>query len=294
MRRSLLRFEQIEAFIEAANAPSFRVAAERCALSPAALSRRIQAFSDHFGQQLFERTAAGAKLSDAGRRCLDELEPAYIALRDATRRVGRADDHKVSISLSHSLAIGWLIPRLTAFKAHQPDIQLLLKVDRTASLVRRGDTDIGICFSDIEAHGLAHEKLLAVDAAPVASPQLASTIERQQSAEFHCLAVTQPENLWSWWANATGEPDPCRLPTRFEFLQAMYESAAHGMGVALGSSATVLPYIESGRLRRLTLPAATYPGCYSMVALPDRKRRRAVATTWRWLATQAKATPRFA
>ena len=81
MRRRLPPLEQIEAFIEAAEAPSFRVAAERCALSPAAFSRRIQAFSACLGVALFERTPSGARLTAAGRRCLADLKPAYLELR---------------------------------------------------------------------------------------------------------------------------------------------------------------------------------------------------------------------
>jgi LysR family transcriptional regulator, glycine cleavage system transcriptional activator len=45
MTRRTPKMEAIEAFIEAARAPNFRTAAERCALSPAAFSRRIQAAS---------------------------------------------------------------------------------------------------------------------------------------------------------------------------------------------------------------------------------------------------------
>src|SRR5215469_18054206 len=99
MRRRMPPLEQIEAFVEAARGPTFRAAAERCALSPAAFSRRIQAFASHLGVVLFERHGAQLRLTEAGRQCLAELEPAYRELRRAAAAVGSEDNGgRVTIS----------------------------------------------------------------------------------------------------------------------------------------------------------------------------------------------------
>jgi DNA-binding transcriptional LysR family regulator len=291
LRRSLPRLEQIEAFIEAANAPSFRVAAERCSLSAAALSRRIQAFSHHFGQQLFERTASGARLTEAGQQCLAELEPAYLELRHAAARIGERERSAVSLSMSHSLAVSWMIPRLGDFREKHPGIELNLKIDRTAGTLRRGDADIGVCFSDIEMNGLVHDKLLPVYAAPVASPGLAQTVTALAGQPL--LSVTLPADIWFWWAEAAGQAEPDGPITRFEYTHAMYEAAAQGLGVAMGSSPTIWPFIESGRLTRLDYPVVGFHGFYSVAAKQSRRRQPAVAATWRWLEQQAVMTPRL-
>ena len=55
MSKRIARLQVIEAFIEAAGAPTFPIAAERCALSPPAFSRRIQAFTAFVGDNVFER-----------------------------------------------------------------------------------------------------------------------------------------------------------------------------------------------------------------------------------------------
>lgn len=280
--------EQIEAFIEAANAPSFRVAAERCALSAAALSRRIQAFSDHFGQQMFERTASGARLTVAGQQCLAELEPAYLELRRSAMRIGEREQSVITLSMSHSLAVGWLIPRLPDFKSRHPEIELVLRIDRTAATLRRGDADLAVCFSDIDTTGLTHEKLLPVHAAPVATPEMAASIRALDTEQL--LSVTLPADIWIWWAEAAGQAHPTGPITRFEFTHAMYEAAAQGIGVAMGSSPTIWPYLESGRLQRLDYPVVGFHGYYSVAATPARKRRRAVAATWNWLEAQAAET----
>lgn len=294
MRRSLPRLEQIEAFIEAARAPSFRVAAERCALSPAAFSRRIQALSDHVGVRLFDRTAGGARLTEAGRRCFDELSPGYLELRRAAEAIGRQQAGNVTISLSHSLAVGWLIPRLEAFRALHPDIDVAIKTHRGADPIRRGEADLGLCFTDIDLTGLTHMPLLDVSATPVASPALAAQLADRPIETQRLLSLTQPTDLWGWWAAATGREATRGPVTRFELIHATYESASEGLGVAMGASPTVWPYLTSGRLQRIGLPVARFPGGYRLAAAADRKRRRPVAAMWQWLEAEAATTPQLA
>src|SRR5204862_4538803 len=97
-----------------------------------------------------------------------ELEPAYLELRRIAEKVGDRGRRDVTLSLSHSLAVGWLIPRLEKFRARHPDIALTLKTDRGARGVRSGEADLGICFTDIDLTGLDHVDLLNVAATPVA------------------------------------------------------------------------------------------------------------------------------
>src|SRR5262245_3998989 len=175
MSKRLPRLEVIEAFIEAARAPNFRVAAERCALSPAAFSRRIQAFTQFVGRDVFERSSGRTRLTEAGQECLDVLEPKYRSMKRAALEIGAANaSRRVAISLSHSLAVGWLIPRLDRFRARCADVDVAILTVRTAEAVRMGDADIGVCAMDVDVSGLHSEHLLDIRVTPVACPRLAS------------------------------------------------------------------------------------------------------------------------
>jgi DNA-binding transcriptional LysR family regulator len=298
MRRRLPPFEQIEAFVEAAHAPSFRVAAERCALSPAAFSRRIQGFSSFLGVELFERRPGGVRLSAAGQDCLRELEPAYAELRRAAAAVAQRgrDEGKVRLSLSHSLAVGWLIPRLDDLRATHPNIELTLRTQRNAADVRRGEADLGICFTDIDTTGLTARPLVPVSAVPVATPDLAQEVAAKGGglAGHRLLGVAAPTDVWAWWSQVTGYSEPVEAATNFDLTHAMYEAASQGLGIAMGSSPTVAPFLDVGRLVRLPLPVARLPAAYNLIAAADRRRRPAVAAVWRWLEAQAEATPSLA
>ncbi|MEQ7154524.1 LysR family transcriptional regulator [Brevundimonas aurifodinae] len=284
--------ETIEAFIEAAHGPSFKVAAARCAISPAAFSRRIQALSQRLGVDLFDRTGEGLRLTEAGKRCLAQLEPAYLELlRAAATASGRRESLQVRLSLSHSLAVGWLIPRLGGLRDVAPDIELSLDTVRDESALRRGSVDLALCFSDSDLSGLASRRLIGVAGGPLASPELARRFrDNPDLAEFPRLSVTVPSGLWEWWTEQAQQP-PITATTQFDIMQAAYEAAAQGMGIVLGALPTVEPYLKDGRLVEIGLPWFRYPGQYCLAATPAGRRRRPVATVWSWLEAQARQTP---
>ncbi|OHB38622.1 MAG: hypothetical protein A2882_10860 [Phenylobacterium sp. RIFCSPHIGHO2_01_FULL_70_10] len=294
MARRIPRLETIEAFIEAARAPNFRIAAERCAISPAAFSRRIQAFAAFAGCDLFERTAQGMRLTDSGRACLAALEPTYLEMRRAALEIGlAARPAKVSISLSHSLAVGWLIPRLDRLCARHPQIDVVIRTDRTAAAVRAGDADLGVCAQDVDVSDLVAEHFLDMHIFPVACPAVGETFRAGAGLErLRLLAVIQHPDVWEWWSREVGQPMPgLRAAQTFDILQAMYEASAAGHGVSAASHVTVQPHLASGRLVELGLPAARYPGCYRLAATARRLQSPPVRAVWTWMREEAAADP---
>lgn len=298
MTRRIPRLEVIEAFIEAAHAPSFRIAAERCALSPAAFSRRIQAFRLFVGREVFDRTPAGMRLTAAGQECLDTLEPIYRSMTQAALELGGPrSGGKVTLSLSHSLAVSWLFPRLDRFRQRCPDIEVAIQTTRTAEAIRAGDADLGVCASDVDAAGLHTEHLLDVHVAPVAAPEVAAAFRegRILLAGQRLLAPAHAPGIWSWWGEATAaNGGPFKASDTFDMAYALYEAAAAGWGVAAGMGVTVATHLKTGRLVSLGLPSARYPGGYRLVGRASRMRAPAVAAMWTWLAEEAKAGRRTA
>lgn len=297
MSARIPRLEVIEAFIEAAQAPTFRIAAERCALSPAAFSRRIQAFTTFVGANVFERHSGGMRLTQAGRDCHDALEPIYREMKRAALAIGAASfTHKITISLSHSLAVGWLIPRLKRYRARFPHVDVTIMTLRTAEAVRGGEADLGVCARDVDVSGLHVESLLHMDIAPVACPAIADAFRRGATRleQQPLLGLKQHPGLWEWWADEANIQHCGRLQesVTYDVIQAMYETAATGFGVAPGLSVTVSPYLQSGRLVSLGLPTVHYPHAYRLAAMASRLRTPHIAAFWAWLIDEAKAERR--
>lgn len=293
MKRRLPRLELVEDFIEAAHAPNFRTAAARRALSPAAFSRRIQSFTDFVGRDVFERTGGGIRLTEAGRECLATLEPAYRAMKQAANDVGAANGPgRVTVSLSHSLAVGWLIPRLSRFRERCPNIDVGIQMVRTAEAIRQGEADCGICAADVDVAGLQSEHLLSIRIGPVATPELAAAFHRDRAAlrEHALLGMRRHPDMWPYWLREAGSEFQCG-ETRHDFdvLHATYEAAVAGLGVAMGIDVTVRPHLASGRLVDIGLPWIDYPGGYRLVSTSTRLRSRAVRQLWAWLIEERKS-----
>src|SRR5690242_14205829 len=73
--------ESLRCFVQAVTFSSFRTAASKVSLSPAAFGARIRRLEEQLGAQLLVRTTRrvaltpeGAKLLPKARRCLDEAE----------------------------------------------------------------------------------------------------------------------------------------------------------------------------------------------------------------------------
>ena len=292
MRRRLPKMEVLEAFLEAARAPNFRIAAERSGLSPGAFSRRIQAFSHFVGRVVFEKGPGGMRLTRAGQECHAALQPIWLNLQRAVSEMGRNDRQaQVTISLSHSLAAGWLIPRLASFRNEHPSIDVTLVTDRTATSVRSGDVDLAICAQDIDLGTLVSHRLMDIHIAPVAAPVLAAKIVRGAARLETCrlLTMRQHPDAWPWWAEKSSWDAvlPKRYTT-FDVQHGMYEAAASGLGVAIGADVTVGSYLETGRLVSLGLPVVQYPGCYTLTATHSRSKIQSVRKVWRWLIQEAE------
>src|SRR5690606_40795212 len=111
--------------VVAAGLGSVKAAAQEVGVSPSACSRRIQALETHVGARLFDRGDTALRLTKAGRRYLNRLEPGYAAIRAATDWMAPSPGRRpLRVGVSQSFAIGWLLPRLQRFHDAWPDIEV--------------------------------------------------------------------------------------------------------------------------------------------------------------------------
>jgi len=295
VRRTAPPLQGIEAFVVAAGAPSFRVAADRLALSPSAFTRRIQSLEGFVGARLFDRAAGTSSLTEAGQAYREEVEPAIEAIRAATARLRSPPTRSVRVMASQSFAISWLLPRSPEYQA-QSGQAIDLVLSRDLSLLRLGRADVAVANGPADFGGLSYERLLELDGAPVSAPALADgrgpprTLEELRGHTL--LSVQTPQDLWPSWLARAGAAEPVGGPGMvFETLTLMYEAAANGLGIAVAVPTVADRYLEAGRLRPcFPLQAATgadYNLVYASEAVRRRPPVRAFAT---WMKRQAEGS----
>ncbi len=134
--------DSLRCFVAVAETLHFRAAAERLALSPAAVSDRIRRLEDALDCSLFDRTTRSVSLTDPGRRLLPH---ARRLLADAARSaaVARGDDRPLPFELTlgtrYELGLSWLCPALAGLAGDRPERTIHLYMGDTDALLDRLD-----------------------------------------------------------------------------------------------------------------------------------------------------------
>ena len=291
MKRLIPPLESLEAFLAAARERSFRAAADSLALSPSAFSRRVQMLERFLGKPLFDRSGLQPVLTPAGERYRREMEAALGTIAAATRRFHQAPEDRLRLMCPQSFAINWLMPRLPAFMAAHPGIDVQLTIGRDVEIVRQGRADAAIMSGPRNFGDLPFIPLMEMEAMVVAAPEMAGGRPPPRSiAELHghcLLGVDIPGDLWPRFFDRIGAPDPRpRLATSFETLALMYEAAASGFGVTLAIPAVSDKYLRDGRLRPCFDAHAPLGTDYRLVfAGPAAARRKDARLFTQWLVT---------
>jgi DNA-binding transcriptional LysR family regulator len=134
-------FTGLSEFLAVAEHASFRVAAGRLNVTPAAVSQAIRALETRLGLPLFQRTTRRVGLTEAGQSLLARLRPAAAEIHDALEALGdmrRRPAGLLRLSVPR-IAVSLIIePVLAEFRRAYPEVSVEIDVsdaniDLTAS-----------------------------------------------------------------------------------------------------------------------------------------------------------------
>ena len=282
--RKLPSLDFLRGFEAAGRLASFTRAADELFLTQSALSRQVKAIEDALGAPLFERRHRALTLTPAGATFHAEVTQALRALATAADQVGgRAREPGLTITTTVSFASLWVIPKLPAFRARHPKVEVYVSADDRTVDLNRGDVDVAIRYLGenvpLDAIRLFGERMF-----PVASPAVANDprtpLRKPVDLRHHVLLhLDDPDGRipwlnWQTWLAANGEPQLKPAGSlRFSIYDQVVQAAVGGQGVALGRLPMVSELFEAGRL------VAPFPkrydsqrGYYVLVAPHARER----------------------
>lgn len=279
-------------FEATAKLQSVRKAAQALYVTPAAVSKQVQALEAFLGVELFARTHRRLALTRDGEDYLKEIEPALNSIRQATRRIGRREDKvTVNVRAYTTFAMYWLIPRLSAFHDANPDINIALSTSLAWIDFDREDVDVAIRLGSGDWPGLRAIPLVENILKPVCSPAVAQSLHGLDDLRRTTLlhTVARPDD-WQRWLSAQGVTtlDGCRH-RHYESSALVYQAAIQGQGVGMAQQALVGSLIDDGSLvfplaYELDLKDYTY----YLVAPENRRISRELATFRDWLQSSAE------
>ena len=166
----------LQAFDIAATTSNLSKAAEFLGVTHGAVSRQIKQLEQYLGRSLFYRRQNGVEKTSAGNQLHLATRQAFTALETGFNNIAQsADQPSVTISLSMSLAIKWLVPRLPEFRKQFPAVAVYLDTNDDVVDLKSSPVDIALRFGDPDRGDLHYELLTREELVVVASPKLSVT-----------------------------------------------------------------------------------------------------------------------
>jgi DNA-binding transcriptional LysR family regulator len=299
--RALPSLDFLRGFEAAGRRLSFTLAAQELFLTQSALSRQIKALEDALGVPLFERRHRALALTAAGAAFHREVSELLEALAHATDRLrGAVRSPGVTLSTTVSFASLWVIPRLAAFRARHPQVEVYVSADDRVVDLARGDVDIAVRYLPDNAAPAHAIRLFGERMTPVASPKLlrgAMRLRIPRDLARHVLVhLDDPEGHTPWldwrsWLASNGEPGLKPAGSlRFRLYDQVAQAAVGGQGVALGRLPMLAEHLRDGRLVAPFARKHVIARGYFALTSPRAAERDDVKVFRAWLCEEARET----
>lgn len=284
-------FQALQALVAVAASDSFTQAADELCLTQSAVSRKIQQLEGHFGVPMFVRNSRSVRLTAEGEQVLATAQKILEQLKALESRIS-PQERPFRIRMHVSLAVRWLLPKLTDFYRRYPEISLSIETVATEVVEPSSDSDAYILYlpepsSDPACLNLIEEALI-----PVCAPGLGSPAQPLESVEdlvrFPLLHRSADKHAWGCWLVANGGrslENYRHIP--FNLDELALDAAARGLGVAMTDMTLAQESIDRGVLVVPFGSPLKTKGVYSMYLQPSAALHPARAQIMQWFAQQA-------
>lgn len=271
-------------FCEAVRCGSFKLAAQTLCVTPGAVSRQIRALEDYLGQTLFERSPRAIAVTRKGQLLYERVANKMASIQsevDLMRGGGRKA--VIRIDAGVTLAMHWLIPRLSRLSDEHPDLQVQLSTSDGCVDVSR-PADIFIRRDPAELRGLPAQAFLEEFSVLVGNPGLVkgkSKLTHREIARLPRIAARSRPDLWpQWCAHHHLEEADYRPTLEFDNTVLAIQATSQALGVMVVPTLFIRGALDSRLLTTLE-SARIRTGSYSYATRVRRDSRRvAVLTDW--------------
>ncbi len=281
----------LQAFDTAATTSNLSQAAQVMGVTHGAISRQIKQLEEYLGLTLFYRRPNGVEKTLAGEQLHLATHQAFAILGDGLKTLRPVKDNRsVTISLSMSLAIKWLVPKLPEFRQNFPGITVYLDANDDVVDLNDSEVDIALRFGqpdwgDLHCDVLATESLIVV-----ASPTLVADKETPMFPEsIISFPLLQDEFTpgWDEWAKVVGLAPSKLASGKIKFLNSAVLVAAllDNQGVALVRRLLLDDDLKTGRLLRLDDTTISLDSSLYFVCRNGDQDREPIRSLKTWLFT---------
>jgi LysR family transcriptional regulator of beta-lactamase len=286
MTRAHLPLNALRAFEVSARHLSFTRAAIELCVTQAAVSHQVKGLEARLGATLFRRLPRGLALTDEGLALLPTLRDSFEKIGDVLDLFegGRVME-VLRVGVVGTFAVGWLLPRLPAFRDAHPFVDLRLFTNNNRTDLAGEGLDCAVRFGDGAWHGTEAWPLFEAPMSPLCAPAVAERLSEPAALTGETLLRSYRAADWPDWFAAAGVHAPAIRGPVFDSSWVMVEAAIQGVGVALAPPMMFERDLQQGRLIR-PFDLQVGAGRYWLTWLKSRQVTAAMRAFRDWLSTQ--------
>lgn len=238
--------ESLRIFEVCVSAGSFAAAADRLALTPAAVSLRIRTLEAELGQQLFTRVGRRVVPTPGAGKLADQVRQAIGGITHAVSEF-QTSAAPLRVTAPPTFAGRWLASRLSEYRAPGG---AAIELDISSDLRDSATFDVAIRTGRGGWDRLDEYPLMPVDVTPMLAPALLETRSLNKPEDLVGLDLL-PHPDWSKWFVRAGTTMPSSLrfaSVDYSIFELIANAAVSQVGVGLLSPRLFGSLIASGDL----------------------------------------------
>ena len=258
----MLRFDDLQLFVHAADLGSLSAAARVMDMSPAVASAALKRIEALLGARLLARSTRSLRLTAEGEGFLEYARTALASLDEGRRLLARGQDQVsgvLQLSAPSDFGRNLLLPRLDEFQREHPQLTVrLLLGDRIADLFRQ-PVDIALRYGEPEDSSLvalpvAPDNRRVLCASPDYLARKGEPRQLEQLLQHNCLLYMLGTRVHDHWQFNDGKRELGLTVSGNRFsddADVVRLWAVAGQGIAYKSWLDVAGDVQSGRLKVL-------------------------------------------
>jgi len=292
MTRRYIPLKSLRAFEAAARHLSFTHAAIELNVTHSAVSQQVKLLEDQLNCPLFLRIPRGLALTPEGETLLPVLNESFDRIAQLLDYfAGRKVQEKLKIGVVGTFAIGFLLPRLSAFYQKFPHIELQISTHNNRVDVAAEGLDFAIRFGSGAWHGTAALYLCDSPLTPLCTADIAAQLQQPADLLNFTLLRSYRRDEWTAWLQQAGGPQlpPTHPVIVFDSSVTMLEAAKTGLGVAMAPARMFSHLLQTGAIVRPFQHEVSF-GSYWLTRLQSKAETSAMREFAQWLSAELTAT----
>ncbi|MBJ7311320.1 LysR family transcriptional regulator [Rugamonas sp. CCM 8940] len=251
------RLHLMTVFVAVGEEQSFAGGARRLGMSPPAVTRAVAALEERLGVKLLDRTTRHVRVTEAGRRYLDDARRIVAEVDEADEAAaGTNAEPRGHLAVTAPVLFGklYVMPGIVDYLARYPAMEVsALLVDRVTNLLEEG-LDVGVRIGELPDSSMQAVGVGRVRHMVYAAPDyLARHGAPQTPAELarHTVILASSVSLSpDWRFQHQGQTLTVRVKPRLVVStnDGAIEAAVLGLGITRLMSYQAARYLESGQL----------------------------------------------